>query len=205
MKQFNGFDEAKKAANYTGSAQLPVGAYICKVLGVRYRENENGSDAIDIQFDITEGDCKDFFKTQYDNNTSDDKKWKGKTTIYVPTDDGSEKDTWTKNNFARWTNAFETSNKGYAWDWDENKWKGKAIGLVFGPTGTVIDGKEVLYTEVHGCCSVSEVKEGTFYNKLLDLRKKNGYTGNGANTSVKTDSEGFMSIPDDAPTEIPFD
>ena len=61
----------------------------------------------------------------FESNTSEDKKWKGKATIYCPKDDGSEKDEWTRKNFARWTNAFEDSNPGYKWDWDEKKLKGK--------------------------------------------------------------------------------
>lgn len=205
MKQFNGFEEAKKAAAYTGAEKLPVGAYECKVLNVKYREGENdNSDMIDLMIDVTAGEHKDFFKKQYDANTADDKKWKGKVTLYVPKDDGSEKDEWTKNAFARWTNAFEASNPGYTWDWDENKWKNKKIGLVFGPTGTVIEGKEVLYHEVHGCCSIEEVKAGTFYSKYLELKKKNGYKGNGSVNATSNKMPDFMDIPEGTSEEIPF-
>lgn len=205
MKQFNGYDEAKKVAQSSGSAQLPVGAYVAKVMAVRFEEGVNGaSDRITIQFDIAEGEQKDFFKKQYDANTSEDKKWKGKAAIYVPSDDGSERDGWTKNKFARWTNSFEASNDGYSWDWDESKWKGKMIGLVFGPTGTVIEGKEVLYTEVHQPCSVKEVREQTFWKKGLELVKKNGYTGTKQSTSSSTTPNGFMNIPEGTDEEIPF-
>lgn len=202
MKAFNNYESAKEAATKTGSEQLPVGAYICVIKNVQFQEGQNGnSDLINILFDIAEGEQKDFFKKQYEANTSEDKKWKGRTTIWVPKDDGSEKDEWTKNSFARWTLAFEKSNNGYAWDWDENKWKGKKIGLVFGPTGTVIDRKEITYTEVHGPCSVEEVKTGKFWNKLLELRKKNGFTGN---TPVATTSDDFMTIAENSPEDIPF-
>ena len=67
MKAFNGFDEAKKAAQYSGGAQLPAGAYVCKILNVKFENGTNGSsDMIAIQFDIAEGEQKDFFKNQYD-------------------------------------------------------------------------------------------------------------------------------------------
>lgn len=73
---------------------------------------------------------------------------------------------------------------------------------MFGPTGTVIDGKEVTYSEVHGCCSIDEVKEGTFYKKYLDLRKKNGFTGNGSVDSAAND---FVNDgADNSAEEIPF-
>lgn len=110
MKEFKNFDEAKKNAEYTGTEQIPVGAYVAKIMGVRYENGQNGnSDRIVIQFDIAEGEQKDFFAKQYEQNTADDKKWKGKTTIYVPKDDGTQKDQWTANTFARWVNAIEKS------------------------------------------------------------------------------------------------
>ena len=149
MKQFNGFEDAQKNARYTGGEKLPAGAYIAKIMNVKYVSGENGnSDRIDVQFDIADGDYKDFFKKQYEENTQEDKKWKGKASIYVPSDDGSEKDGWTKNTFAKWINALEDSNFKYKWDWDEKKWKGLSIGLMFAQTGNVIEGKEVVYTEV---------------------------------------------------------
>lgn len=202
MKAFNGFDEAKKAAQYTGSAKLPAGAYIAEIKNVKYDNGQDGkSDMITVLFDIAEGEYKDFFKEQYDNNTNDDKKWKGRSVIYVPVDDGSEKDGWTKNSFAKWTNSFEASNPGYAWDWDENKWKGKKIGLVFRETGTVIDGKEVVYTEVAFPTDVETVRSGKAPE--AKFKKRNGYTGNGVASNASND--GFMDIPAGSAEEIPFD
>lgn len=203
MKAFNNYDSAVEAAQRTGAEHLPVGAYVCTIKNVQYQNGQNGnSDIINILFDVAEGEQKDFFKKQYDANNSDDKKWKGRTNIFVPKDDGTDRDEWTKNAFARWTTSIEKSNKGYSWDWDENKWKGKKIGLVFGPTGTVIEGKEIVYTEVHGPCSTEEVTTGKFWSKLLELRKKNGYTGNGASNDSANNS--FVNIPEGTEEEIPF-
>ena len=42
---------------------------------------------------------------------------------------------------------------------DETKWKNKKIGLVFGETGTVIDGKKIVYTEVHYPIATDKVKD----------------------------------------------
>lgn len=189
MKQFNGFDEAKENAKNMGGAKLPAGAYVCKILGVKFQEGVNGnSDSIAIQFDITEGDQKDFFKTQYENNTSEDKKFKGKTSVYCPKDDGTEKDNWTKNAFAKWVNAFEDSNSGYSWDWDEKKWKGLTVGIVFGETGTVIDGKEIVYTEPRFACAAQVVREGKAPE--AKFKSKNGY---GENKPVQS-NDGFMNV-----------
>ena len=203
MKAFNGYEQAAEAARHTGSERLPAGAYVCEIKNVKYENGENGySDHIDVLFDIVEGDQKDFFRKQYDANTSEDKKWKGRTSIYVPKDDGSEKDTWTKNAFAKWVNGFEDSNNGYKWDWHEEKWKGLKIGIVFGDTGTVLDdGKEIVYTEARFACSVDVVRSGNA--PKAKFKAKNGYTGNDAsNTSdSKTSDNTFVVSADE---EIPF-
>jgi hypothetical protein len=204
MKQFSGFDEAKEAAKYSPSEKLPTGAYVCEVKNVQYVAGENGnSDRIDILFDISEGDYKDFYKKKYDNDDSEDKKWKGRKSIYIPKDDGSEKDGWTKNTFAKWTNAFEDSNKGYKWDWKEEKWKKLKVGIVFGETGNVIEGREVLYTEPRFPVAVDKVRDGSA--PAAKFVGKNGYTGikqNNSNSSAG--SESWMNIPEGKEEEIPF-
>lgn len=201
MKQFNGYTEAKESAQYTPGMKLPVGGYVCKIMAVRYTPGENGnSDMITLQFDIVEGEQKDFFKKQYEANTSEDKKWKGTARIYCPKDDGTEQDKWTKNSFARWTNSFEESNPGYIWDWDENKWKDKLVGITFGETGTVINGKEVTYIEARSAESVQNIREGKFYAQKF--KAKNGWTG--AKTSSAASNSDFVSVASNSPEEIPF-
>ena len=202
MKQFNGYDSAREKANFTGSAQLPVGGYVAKVIDVKYVDGQNGSsDRIVVAFDIEEGEYKGFFKKQFEENTQEDKKWKGKASIYVPNDDGTERDEWTRNAFARWTAAFEDSNNGYHWDWQEKKWKGLYIGVIYGEVGTVIEGKNVKYNECRFPASVDAIRKGNF--KLPKLKKKNGYSEDAPTASNVPDE--FVSIPDGTPEEIPFD
>lgn len=202
MKQFSNYDEAKKNAQFTGSEKLPAGAYVCEVKNVQYQEGKNGnSDLINILFDVCEGEYKDFFKKQYDSSSDENKKWKGRASIWVPSDDGSEKDNWTKNSFAKWTNAFEASNKGYAWDWDENKWKSKKVGIVFREEGNVIEGKEVLYTAVAFPIEAQKVRDGKAPEAKFKAR--NGYTGKG-NSNSSSKSDDFLSIPIGTEEEIPF-
>lgn len=196
MKQFGNYEDAKRLAQATGSAKLPEGAYICKVLGVRYENGvNNAQDRIILQFDIAEGEYKDFFKKQYEGNSDEDKKWKGKVNIFIPKDDGTEQDNWTKRTFAGWTNAIEESNPGYSWDWDETKWKGKILGIVFGITGTKINGKSVTYTEARFATSVQKIKDGTA--PTAKFKTKKGF-------SVNSSNDDFMSIPGNAEEEIPF-
>lgn len=199
MKQFKGYETAREKANFAGTTQLPVGGYVVKIQDVRYENGQNGnSDKIVIAYDIAEGEHQGFFKKQFEENTQEDKKWKGRTAIYVPKDDGSEQDEWTQNAFARWTAAFENSNEGYHWDWQEKKWKGLLVGVIYGEVGTVIDGKNIRYTECRFPCSVAAVRDDRY--KLPKFKAKNGYT---ENAPTGTSSDGFMNV-DVKDQDIPF-
>lgn len=204
MKAFNGYDDAKKQAQAGSIGRLPAAGYVCKILGVAYDAGTDGkSDVLTIQFDICEGEHANYFHKQYEANTNEDKKWKGVKRIYIPTDDGSEKDGWTKKTFAGWIAAVEESNPGYAWDWDEKKLKGKTVGIVFGETGTVIDGKEIVYTEARFGASVEKIRSNDY--PLAKFLKKNGYTGNGTSSAQSGGNvPDFLQVTDSELDSLPF-
>ena len=200
MKKFNDYETTQ---SYSNSEKLPVGGYVLKIANVRYEEGQNGaSDRIQLMFDIAEGDQKDFFRKQYESQTSEDKKWKGTVAIYVPTDDGSERDGWTKKSFKTIMENFEASNPGYKWNWDENSLKGKLIGGIFVDTYSVIDGKEISYVSLapKNIRSVDCIRSGNF--KMPEAIYNNGATGNVSNNTSTNNS--FVNIPDGAKEEIPF-
>lgn len=197
MKSFSDYKEIVVPKG--SSEKLPVGGYALKILNVRYENGTNGvSDRIVLMFDITEGEYKDFFKKQYESNTNEDKKWKGIVTLYVPTDDGSENDKWTKQKFKRYMEAVEDSNPGYTWNWDENSLKGKAIGGVFGEVMTTIEGRDVTYTKMKFATSVETIRKGNY--KIPDVQDRR--TSGGSSTSSVSAIPDFMNITEDA--EIPF-
>lgn len=201
MKQFNGFEEAQKEARSMGGQKLPAGAYVCRILGVKYQEGTEGkSDTIAVQFDIEEGEYKGFFKKQYEESTVEDKKYKGKTLIFRPREDGSKNDSYTKRNFASWVNALEDSNPGYAWDWDENKWKNKVLGIVFRETGTVINGNAVVYTEAAFGCDAQLVRDGKA--PVAKFKEREGYRDAVAAATQSTD---FVNVADGIEEELPWD
>ena len=108
----------------------PLGAYVCRVKKAAVQNNGYG-DQLCILFDISEGDFNGYYAADYNANQSQDKKWKGVLRVWIPTDDGSEKDELTKRTFKGLTTAFERSNPGYAWDWNEASLVGKTIGVLF--------------------------------------------------------------------------
>lgn len=194
IPKFNGYDDAKKSAQKKKGEQLPAGAYVCKILGVKL-----GEGLIRIQFDVEEGEYKGFFQKQYKENTAEDKKYKGMTTIWLPKDDGSKNDYYTKERFAKWTSSLEESNEGYVWDWDETKWKGKLIGILYGEVGKRIEDKDVTYNEVRFPASVEYVRSGK-----AKTPKFYAYKGYNEQAPASTNSADFMNIPDNIAEELPF-
>lgn len=201
MKKFNDYETTQ---SYSTSEKLPVGGYVLKIENVRYEEGQNGnSDRIQMMFDIAEGEQKGFFRKQYEYQTSEDKKWKGTVAIYVPKDDGTEQDGWTKKSFKTIMENFEASNPGYSWNWDENSLKGQLIGGIFVDTYSVIDGKEIKYVSLvaRNIRTVDCIRSGNF--KMPEPIKKNGATGNVTSGSTNSGTD-FMSIPSGTKEEIPF-
>lgn len=197
MKQFKSYETARVIGD---SERLPEGGYVCQTKGIKYVEGTNGnSDRLVIAFDITEGDYKDFFKNKFEADASEDKKWKGTVNVFVPKDDGTEQDGWTANAFRTMTNAFEESNDGYVWNWDEKTLDKKIVGIAFGTTNSVIEGKEVSYTEARTFYPVEKIRSGNF--KIPKVKNKNGATGNGSKQI--TGNEGFMNVPAGI-EEVPF-
>lgn len=157
MKPYTGY-EAKK---HTGREMLPAGGYVIKILDVKEIPYDWGT-VFDFSFDIIEGTYQNFFRTDYNNQNMEDKKWRGKYRLTQPKDDGSEKDGWTKNTFNNAMYALENSNKGYAWNWNEDTLKGLTVGALFREKEWEMNGQTGWTYE---CCSFTvadDIREGSF-------------------------------------------
>lgn len=134
IKKPDNWENVKAAAE---REKLPVGAYICKILkaGVRTYESRDGSstfEKLEIAFDIAEGDFTGHYKKDFDAQRGEDKKWKGVLRQYLPKDDGTENDEWTKSALKALIEAVEESNIGYHFDFEhEEQLKGKMVGILF--------------------------------------------------------------------------
>jgi len=197
MKPYQSYEKDATGARKTATEKLPAGIYICKILGVKLEEDKG---FLKVQYDIEEGEHKGFFKKQYDESKDENKKFKGLATIWLPKDDGSEKDAVTRSIFAKWTTALEDSNNGYKWDWDETKWKGKKIALAFGEVGKNIDGNNIKYTECRWPLSVEYAKSGKA--KVPEFKAYPGYNATGAAQNKPSDS--FVNVSGSTAEELPF-
>lgn len=131
MRPINNWNNVKPISD---RPKLPVGGYVCKIMDAEVKEF-NGSNGpferLLISLDIYEGEYNGFYAEDYRSQQYEDKKWGCVYSLYVPTDDGSERDEFTKRKLKSFTDAVEDSNPGYHWDWNENGLKGKTVGMVF--------------------------------------------------------------------------
>ena len=173
MRAFKGY-EAKKQ----GGAReiLPAGGYVAKILNAEEKRYDWG-DVLLISFDISEGEHSGFFNKDYQENTNEDKKWRGTYRLNIPKDDGSERDGWTKNTFGGAMWAVEESNQGYTWNWDEKSLKGKTVGVLFRNKEWEMNENTGWTTE---CCkleSADDIRNGKF-RMPKDKPLKNKSTNN---------------------------
>ena len=184
MKAFNGL-EIKKSVS--ASEPLPAGGYVAKILNAKVEEYSWGEKLV-ISFDIAEGEYKDFFRKQYNENTREDKKWKGNFRLTVPQESNQYFDSQ-KRTFGNAIWAIEESNPSFRWAWDENALKEKMVGVLFRNYEYDIDGKQGWSTECCTFVSVEDVRTGNFKQpKDKPLRKKSENNATANNFTVLDDS-----------------
>lgn len=200
IKQFNGFKEEAT----TTTQQLPVGNYVVIIKAIKYIQGAGGaSDRLDLAIDVAEGEQEGFFQNQFNASTDEDKKWKGKASLWIPGEDNTESDKRAIRNFNAFAAYLANANPNYHWDWDETKLKGKKIGAAFRKEYNIINGREVSYTAFAWFCDADDVRSGKA--KPAKEKYRNGATGNQSSGATPILNEGFVSVPDDAPEEgIPF-
>lgn len=131
ITKFKDYDEIQV---FEGGAQLPVGGYELTIVGAKVEQFTN-CEILKVAFDIVNheqfsGFYANRFKSAKAQNP--DAKWGGVFDVFIPKDDGSELDGYTKQAFKRFITSVEKSNEGYVWNWDEKSLKGKAFGGIFG-------------------------------------------------------------------------
>ena len=197
MRPFNNYETTQ---TISARAQLPVGAYICRILKAEekvYNSSKGEWHKLEISFDISEGEHKDFYANDYRSQSGEDKKWKGVLRMNIPSDDGSETDNWAKRSFKTNILAIEESNNGYHWDWNEAQLKGKTVGIVFRSEEWEYNGKRGWRTAPFKMVPAADVKSGNI--KIPDPKPLNGKAASQASTAA--DLSDFVEV---ASADLPF-
>ena len=176
---------------------LPLGAYVCKVLKAVVTHADYG-DMLQIGFDIVEGEHAGFFKRDFDANPNADKKWTGILRVFLPKDDGSERDENTKRSLKGVVTAFEQSNPGFRWAWDETALVGKQIGILFRNEEWEWKGKTGWKVRPFRALAVETVRSNSY--TLPEDRPLNGNAASAA-PAASAATGGYTTVEDD---ELPF-
>ena len=190
MKAFNGL-EIKKSVS--ASEPLPAGGYVAKILNAKV-ETYDWGEKLCISFDIAEGEYKDFFSKQYNENTREDKKWKGNFRLNVPRE-GSQYFEGQKRTFGNAIWAIEESNPSFKWAWDESALKGKMVGVLFRDREWEIEGKTGMTTEACTFVSVEDVRTNNFKTPKPKMLNK---------TASQTETASSFAVIDDSSDDLPF-
>lgn len=174
IRKPRGYDEARA---YSNQELLPAGAYVAKIVTARME-----GDCLLIAFDIEEGEYARYFRTQFDENTRDDRKWKGVFRLWLPRESDPEDrydqaNRRCKTEFGR----IEESNEGYRWEWDETTLKGKLTGVVIRHKEYEFNGRRGFFADCFRLAAVDDVRAGKIKTpepKLLgdDTRGSSGFT-----------------------------
>lgn len=164
------FDFEKKKTSI-GIEPLPAGGYVVRIMDAKII-NYTWGDVLNISFDIAEGEHKDYFSKQYNENTNEDKKWKGNYRLTIPQESNQYYESQ-KKTFGNVIACLEESNNGYTWDWDETKLKGKFIGVLFRNEEWEYNEKTGWASRACAVTSVNDIRENKFrVPKDKPLKKK---------------------------------
>jgi len=151
----------KVEANYGEFKRLSAGGYICKVMACKQETSKSsGKKMLVVNFDIAEGDFKDFYLERYknaprDNNNPVEPKWSGKYYIVLE-GDGYE------GRLKAFTTSLEESNPNYIWDWNEETLQGKLFGGIFREEEFVYNGEIRTNAKLWQVRSTKAIREGNF-------------------------------------------
>lgn len=189
--EVQGFSERQK---------LQLGAYVCKVKRAVVQATDYGEQLV-LLFDIEEGEFRNYYNNDYAANQNQDKKWRGVLKVWLPKDDGSEKDEWTKRTFKGMVTAFENSNPGYQFDWNEASLTGKLIGILYRNEEWEMNGRSGWTVRPFRAISVDSVRDESYtLPKEKPLKNKSSY---GGFTDFNADpAPSFTELSDDG--ELPF-
>lgn len=159
MKPFKNWADVKAPTEFN---KLPMGGYLCRIMKAEVTQTRSGDEMLVVNFDITDGEYKDYYANEYRSQQSEDKRWKGVIRYFLPKEDGSEKDAWTKSRFKAFTDALEESNSGYIWEWKEESLKGKKIGMVTRNEEWDYNGKTGFTVRPYNFVTTDKIVKGTY-------------------------------------------
>ena len=179
---------------------LPKDAYVVRILSAKTAETKSGFNQLVIAFDIAEGQYKDFYKAQYDANSSEDKKWPNDAVfrLTIPYDRCQD---YVVTNWDSFFADLEDSNNGFVFNGDEKALKGKLIGAKMHIEQSEYNGKIYDHTRMRWTCIADDVRNGKA-GRLPNDKLIAGSSGSNRSAADSYANSGFSGTDDE---ELPFD
>ena len=202
---------------YTGGfEQLPIGGYVCKILGVKTEEKDYGT-MLTLMFDFVEADSRvidksyrSYFNTIYQGNKLSDPeaKWPagGLHRLSLPDQISGKREQNMLGFFKGFIEAVKNSNPGFVCGFDtgdtfdEQTLKGKLFGGIFGREQYEANGDLKWATRIVQIRSVDTIKSGEY--KMPEDKPLAG--GQSGNTSGSAPQQPNMSRFEDLDDDLPF-
>lgn len=182
--------------------QLPKGAYVIEILGCRITKTKAGNDQLTMPFDIKEGEYSGYYRSQFDRNVNEDKKWpnNGVFRLTVPYPGCPDYIVLSWDSFFA---DLEDSNGGYVFDGNIKALKGKIIGAKMHIEDSEWQGTIYPNVRMKWSCTADAVRQGKPgkmpRDKRIVRKDESGETASAINYA------GFQSVDNDNNEELPFD
>ena len=182
MKPIQGWENIKAAGDFES---LKPGGYVAVI---KFVEDEAQKEYLKIQFDIHEGEFKDYYKNLYDFKNF----WGGNFIRSYKLTAASM--------FITFTEAVEASNPRYKWDWNERGLINKLVGVVlqeeeYIPTKGDSAGQVKTRLIVSDIKTVEDIRMGKFKVKDKKTLSPNDVTTATAPVQTFYDNNAFDVVP----------
>lgn len=199
MQKPSGYDEAPVSGEFT---PIELGGHYAVVKQVTETQTkDSGKDMIVVLFDFATRDKQaGYFKSQFENDDREDKKWPFPGSKYIMVHDYNDPSKTSKQ-FKTFCSCIQKSNN-YTITWGGNNWGkqfvGKQIGVVYGEEESEYDGKIRMRHVPKWFCNVDKVADAS----IPQPKYLNGSSP--AQTTQEKKDTSFVNIDDSADEEIPF-
>lgn len=205
MVKPNGYDEAQTMGRQ--KEEIALGGHHLIIKQVNETVSSTNKPMIVVLFDFDQTDKQaGLLMKEFKDDDRADKKWPHRGTQYITVNDYQDPSK-TSRSYKTFCTCFEQSN-GVKINWVEDsaawaaQFKNKKIGGAFGVVHSVYQGKEIERTELRWF--ISDDKVSTCQVPMDKLLNENQKKQLATSDTQETDNNGFINIPDNVDTELPF-
>lgn len=205
MVKPNGYDEAQTMGRQ--KEEIALGGHHLIIKQVNETVSSTNKPMIVVLFDFDQTDKQaGLLMKEFKDDDRADKKWPHRGTQYIMVNDYQDPSK-TSRSYKTFCTCFEQSN-GVKINWVEDsaawaaQFKNKKIGGAFGVVHSVYQGKEIERTELRWF--ISDDKVSTCQVPMDKLLNENQKKQLATSDTQETDNNGFINIPDNVDTELPF-